>query len=107
MMAGDSTALGIVPEEHPRGAEGFKIFYNGFKSRFSKINITVEQVVSEGDYETARLNVKAVETATGKPVEFAGMCMVKITGGKISEAWNNFDFLGMHEQLGMKLAAGE
>ena len=38
--------------------------------------------------------------ATDSPVEFAGITIVRIRDGKIVEAWNNFDFMSMFQQLG-------
>jgi predicted ester cyclase len=32
------------------------------------------------------------------------MCIARIENGKIAEAWNNFDFLSMYQQLGMQLS---
>jgi predicted ester cyclase len=29
--------------------------------------------------------------------------MVKVHDGKIAEAWNNYDFLDLHQQLGQQL----
>lgn len=29
------------------------------------------------------------------------MCVAIVRGGKIGEAWNNFDFLAMYSQLGV------
>jgi predicted ester cyclase len=39
-----------------------------------------------------------------KNVKFSGLCMVRVEGGKIAEAWNQYDFLSMHQQLGQGLA---
>jgi predicted ester cyclase len=36
---------------------------------------------------------------TGRAVRFTGMTLVVIREGKIVEAWNNFDFAAMFEQL--------
>jgi predicted ester cyclase len=33
-------------------------------------------------------------------VEFTGMTIVRIRDGKIIEAWNNFDFMTMFQQVG-------
>ena len=33
--------------------------------------------------------------------------MVKTAGGKIVEAWNNFDFLDMYGQIGQKLTKAD
>lgn len=105
LMTGESKAQGIIPDDQPGGPEGFKVFYNDFRDRFSDVNVKVEDVVSEDDMESARTTVTAVHKESGKKVTFTGMCMVKVEDGKIASAWNNFDFLSMFEQLGQKLSA--
>jgi predicted ester cyclase len=39
--------------------------------------------------------------ATQAPVAFTGMTIVRIADGKIVEAWNNFDFMTLHKQVGL------
>jgi len=39
--------------------------------------------------------------ATQSPVDFTGMTIVRIKNGKIVEAWNNFDFMTLHRQVGL------
>ncbi|MBC7829951.1 MAG: ester cyclase [Chitinophagaceae bacterium] len=107
LMTNDSTAQGILTDDQPKGAEGFKIFFKDFKSRFHDIKIDVDDVISQDDIESARTTVSAIHTESGKNVRFSGMCMVKIVGGKIAEAWNNYDFLNLYEQLGQKLTPVE
>ncbi len=107
LMADQAVAHGIRDENSQRGPEGFKEFYNNFKSGFSNVNVTVEDVVSENDIEVARCKVTATQVPSGKPVEFSGLCMAKIEDGKIAEAWNQFDFLSMYQQLGQTLAPAQ
>ena len=57
----------------------------------------------QDDMESARTIVNAIHTATGKNVSFTGICMVRVQDGKIAEAWNNYDFLNMYQQLGQNL----
>jgi len=107
LMTKDSYAHGILAEGQPKGAEGFKLFYNGFRSQFHNVKIDIDDVISQDDVESARTTVHAVHTATGKGVTFSGICMVRVQDGKIAEAWNNYDFLSMYEQIGQKLATIE
>ena len=51
------------------GPEGFKTFYRSFREQFPKINVEVEDVVSEENYETARCTVRGAN-ASGRKVEF-------------------------------------
>jgi predicted ester cyclase len=41
------------------------------------------------------------KAATQSPVEFTGIAIVRIANGKIVEAWNNFDFMTLHRQVGL------
>ena len=107
LMSNDSSAFGILNDDQPKGAEGFKLFFKDFKSRFHNIRIQVDDVISQDDIESARTTVSAVHTESGKNVTFSGICMVRIVDGKIAEAWNNYDFLNLYEQLGQKLTPVE
>ena len=85
---------------------GFKVFYKQFRSAFPDIHVKIEKTVSEGDMVAARCLVTATHSGhgigkdpTNKPVRFTGMCMVRVKDGKITESWNNFDFLAMQQQL--------
>jgi steroid delta-isomerase-like uncharacterized protein len=97
--------------EHPdgtvvKGREGFKDFHKLFCSAFSDIHVKVEDTLTEGDKTMARCVVTGIHTgpglgkpATGKPVQFTGMCIVRLENGKLAEAWNNFDMATMYRQL--------
>ncbi|MEA2206687.1 MAG: hypothetical protein QOE77_3463 [Blastocatellia bacterium] len=41
--------------------------------------------------------------ATHSPIDFTGMSIIRVKEGKFVEAWNNFDFLQMYQQLGQQL----
>jgi predicted ester cyclase len=103
LMTPGCVAHGIVSEELPGGPETFRNFFRGFRKEFQNIHIDVEDVVVQEDMETARTTVHATHSPTGKNVTFSGICMAKIQDGKIAEAWNNYDFLNMYQQIGQKL----
>ena len=105
LMANDTNHRGIMSEDQENGVAGFKIFFNDFRSKFHNIEIEVEDVISQDDIECARTMVKAIHTESNKAVIFSGMCMVRIAEGKITEAWNNYDFLNLYQQLGQKLTS--
>jgi steroid delta-isomerase-like uncharacterized protein len=97
-----------------RGPTGFKPFFRRFREAFPEMEVVVEDTVSEGDKVAARCTVRGRHRgdalgfkATDSPVEFDGICIVRVRGGKIVEAWNNFDFMSMFQQLGaLRLDAG-
>src|SRR5688572_29780834 len=88
------------------GPAGFKIFYRNFREQFPVVNVEVEDVVSQEDYETSRCTVRATN-ASGQNVQFNGMTFLRTSQGKIVEAWNNFDFQAMYEQLGFRMVMSE
>ena len=107
LLTVDAEAHGILTEGQPKGAEGFKLFFKDFRSQFHDVKIDVEDVISQDDFESARTTVTAIHTETKKPVTFSGICMVRVEDGKIAEAWNQYDFLNLYQQLGQKLAPME
>ncbi len=109
MFAEDGVAhgLGDEPGHDIRGASEFKPFFRSFRGAFPDIEVVVEDTISEGDRVAARCSVRARHggdtlgfAATNRPVEFEGISIVRVEGGKIVEAWNNFDFMSMYGQLG-------
>ena len=109
MFAEDGIANGLNDAEgNPlRGPEGFKTLHRAFVAAYPDLNITIEDIVSEGDKIAARCTVRATHAGEGlgvaptnQPVEFTGLTIVKIEDGKIKEAWNEFDFMKMYSQLG-------
>jgi steroid delta-isomerase-like uncharacterized protein len=110
MFAADGLVHGLSAEEGipMKGPIGFKPFHATFRGAFPEINVTVEDLIAEGDRVAARCSVRGTHTgdhlgvpASNAPVEFYGMCIVRVANGKIVEAWNNFDFLTMNRQIGI------
>jgi predicted ester cyclase len=102
LMSQKSIVHGIA-EGQTKGAEGFKSFYRDFKSQFHDIRVDFQDALSQDNMECALAQVTATHTETGKKVSFSGLCMCRFEDGKIAEAWNHYDFLSMHQQLGRVL----
>lgn len=109
MFAEEGVANGLVDEtgEPLRGPVNFKPFFRKFRAAFPDMEVVVEDVIAEGDKVAARCAVRGRHqgdtlgfAATQAPVEFTGICIVRVQDGKIAEAWNNFDFMAMYRQLG-------
>ena len=109
MFAEDGVARGLADAagQPLRGPAGFKPFFRSFRDAFPDIEVVVEDLIAEGDKVAARCSVRASHrgdtlgfAATGRPVEIGGICIVRVRDGKIAEAWNNFDFMAMFQQLG-------
>jgi steroid delta-isomerase-like uncharacterized protein len=110
LMADDVVIHGLVdPAGNPvSGADAFREFHRQFRGAFPNVNVSVEDVIAEGDRAVARCDVRGQHTgdhlgfaATNNPVQFSGIAIVRIADGKIAEAWNEFDFMEMNRQLGL------
>lgn len=109
MFAADAVAHGLGGEGGGdlRGPADFKTLFHTFRGAFPDIQVAVEETIAEGDLVAARCTVRGSHRgdqlgflATEQPAEFSGLCMVRVRDGQIVEAWNNFDFLSMYQQLG-------
>ena len=94
--------------ELPPGPEGFKPFVSMYRSAFPDIHFTIEDQIAEGDKVVLRWTARATHKgelmgipATGKQIEVTGIDITQHVGGKIVASWNNWDALGMMEQLGV------
>jgi steroid delta-isomerase-like uncharacterized protein len=111
LLASDAVSHGITNVQgHPlRSASDFKAIHQQFTSALSDVKVTIHETVAEGDKVAIYCSVQARHggdgfgvAATHKPVEYTGMGMVRIKDGKIVEAWNSFDFLSLHQQIGLR-----
>jgi steroid delta-isomerase-like uncharacterized protein len=109
MFAEDGIANGLNDENgNPyRGPEGFKKLHRAFLSAYPDLKIEVVDTVVEGDKIAARCRVTGSHAGhgigvapTNQPVEFTGMVIVHVKDGKITEAWNEFNFMEMYKQVG-------
>ena len=95
-----------MPEE-VHGIEGFKDFVRMFRSAFPDLHVEVQDQVAEGDKVATRWTASGTHEgelagipATGNWVEITGMEISRISGGKIAEIWDNYDVMGMMQQIG-------
>ena len=105
---GIAHGLSDDPENPIKGPRDFRPFHTVFRDAFPNMMIVIEDMVAEGDKVAARCSVRAKHegeflgrSATESPVDFAGITIVRIDKGKIVEAWNNFDFITLHRQVGL------
>ena len=108
LFAPEGLAHGLGSDAPLRGPDNFKPFFHTFKGAFPDIEVVVADVIAEGDKVAARCVVRGRHqghtlgfAATERPVEFHGICIVRVRDGQIIEAWNNFDFMTMYQQLGV------
>lgn len=105
---GIAHGLSDDPANPIRGPRDYRPFYEVFREAFPHMTIVIEDMVAEGDKVAARCSVRGKHegdfrgrSATGSPVDITGITIVRVAGGKIVEAWNNFDFMTLYRQCGL------
>jgi steroid delta-isomerase-like uncharacterized protein len=97
------------PDQDLRGYEQAKQFVSTFFAAFPDINITVEDVLAEGDKAVSRWTIRGThqgETeefgpSTEKQMELKGITIHRFEDGKIVEEWEAYDNLSVLQQLGL------
>ena len=96
-----------APPDLPPGREGLKVLARFYKSAFPDAAVKVEDQIAEGDRVVTRYTARGTHQgefagmpATGKQVTGTGITIDRIEGGKIVESWNEFNQLGLLQQLG-------
>jgi predicted ester cyclase len=71
------------------------------------LQVTVEDLLAEGDKVALRLRGRGTHRGpfagvapTGRPVALTSMELLRLAGGKLVEHWDEFDTLGVLQQLG-------
>src|SRR5688572_24008858 len=90
----------------PELAEAARQEASDFRRGFPDVVSTIEDLVAEGDRVAARWSARATHQGeyvglppTGKEVEFTGISVYRIEGGKIAESWTVEDDLGLMRQI--------
>ena len=90
------------------GPEGYKRRNSGFLKAFPDRKVTIDDMVAEGDKVVTRSTMRATHRgdlpdipATGKRVTVTATIISRMQDGKIAEEWEDWNALGMLEQLGV------
>jgi steroid delta-isomerase-like uncharacterized protein len=93
--------------EFGTGPQSMHRMVNFYLGSFPDVRFTIDDVVAEQDKVVLRWTARATHQGqfegiqpTGKAVNVSGTTLVRIAGGKIVEAWDSFDALGLLQQLG-------
>ena len=101
--------VGHFPGQPPlQGLEAYRQFGAIYFTAFPDLQIIPEDLIAEGDKVTMRYSWRGTHKAelmgipaTGKQVRASGISILRVADGKIAEQWDNFDNLGMLQQLGV------
>lgn len=91
-----------------RGPEGFKQLASMYRRAFPDLNMTIDDLISEGDKVVTRWQARGTHKGelmgiqpTNKTVTVTGMIVSRFASGKLIEDWEVFDEVGMFRQLGV------
>ena len=96
----------------PPGPEGVKMIAGMFLAAFPDLKVDIEIEIAEGDMVGGRLRQRGTHTgpmvsptgtipATGKPVNFTEVAMMRIADGKVTKSWYWTDMIGLLTQIGV------
>jgi predicted ester cyclase len=88
------------------GPTGFYTYFDRMQASFSEIHVTVQDTFAEGDKICVRWSCAMKHTGpglgmppTGKVLETTGITIVRVAGDKLAEGWQNWDMLGLMQQI--------
>jgi hypothetical protein len=74
-------------------------FYRPMWQSFDKVDVEVLDEVISGDKIFARLKAELVPKGQSESIQMTGTCLVRLQDGKMAEAWDHWDFLGLLEKM--------
>ena len=97
-----------VPLPCAPGIQGINDVITACRAAFEGLNVTIEDMVAEGDKVAARFTARGVHRGafmglqpTGKSITMTGIEIFRIEDGKIAELWGEANLLGLMQQLGI------
>jgi ketosteroid isomerase-like protein len=85
-----------------------------WRAAFPDFRFALADLIAEGDKVVARVPFSGTHTGplmdlapTGRRVRVGEMLILRLADGKIVEAWEEYDELGMRQQLGVIPAPGQ
>ncbi|THD73524.1 nuclear transport factor 2 family protein [Thalassobius vesicularis] len=96
----DTQARGIVPDME-MGGEEFKFLVATMQEIITPPKVRIDKLVEQDDWIAGLMTMQAESLIERKPVQVSAMVFCRFRDGRIVEAYNNFDFVGFFEQIGM------
>ena len=100
------------PEAELHGPAQFEAFVKKTRGAFPDMKLAVEDVFATADKGVLRWSGVMTHTGdtmgmpgSGRPVQLRGITLVRFAGGKVIESWDNWDQLGMLQQIGAVIPA--
>lgn len=103
-----------IPLPAPPGTEGINEVITTCRAAFEHLNVTIEDLIAEGDKVTARFTARGIHKgdfmglpATGRQITMTGIEIFRIKDGKIVELWGEVNLVGLMQQLGIFPSPGQ
>lgn len=100
------------PPEWTQGPEGTKQLAAAIIEGIPDRRIAHHETIAEGDLVMVRWSMTGTHggelmgvPATGRPIDVTGFDLFRVENGKLAECWQNWDQLGLMQQIGAVPAA--
>ena len=97
-----------------RGHKAFRQHVIEVRSAIPDLRWTIEDMIAEGGTVMARSTIKGThqgelmgKAPTGKNIAYSGTFSFRIMDGRLTEAWNDWDALGLFQQIGLVAPLGQ
>jgi steroid delta-isomerase-like uncharacterized protein len=107
LVTPDYVGHDVAAPEPIRGPQGLKEQAKGYRDAFPDLNLKIEDQFAEGERVVTRWTATGTHKGdlfgiapTGKQTTVEGISIDRFSGGKIAESWDNWDSLGLMQQLG-------
>ena len=99
-------------DDSARGPEGFYPFFDRMQAIFSDIRVTIHDDFTDGETVCARWSCTMRHTGSGlgvaptnKQLHTTGISIVRTANDRFVEGWQNWDMLGLLQQIKGETAA--
>lgn len=113
VMAAEAKYHGPHMPDGSGDRESWRRAVSMYRGAFPDAQVTFEELVAAGDTVVGRWTASGTHTGqlpgvapTGRRVSIGGITIYRIAEGKIVEAWEQLDLLGMWQQLGVVALPG-
>jgi steroid delta-isomerase-like uncharacterized protein len=103
-----------LPPEMQRGPEGAKQFARMLRAGYPDLLVTHDDTISAGEKVVIHWTASGTHTGallgippTGRRMTVTGIDIYRLAEGKLVELWQNWDRLGMLQQLGVLPTPGQ
>jgi len=107
LMAPDYVHHDVLSPNAPTGVEGYTQFVHQYLAAFPDIRMTIHDEIVAGETIVTRWTATGTHNGdlpglprTGKSLSVTGITIARMKNGKFVESWNNWDALGLMQQLG-------